>query len=73
MSSLSQTSSLYILIGCGQGGTILGQPHRVEELGDTEIPEEVFNQYLIGLKDSFRYIKYRICYSQLLWLVDCCR
>jgi hypothetical protein len=38
---------------CPPGGTMLGQPDKVAELGDTEIPEELFNQYLIGLKDTF--------------------
>lgn len=38
-----------------QGGTVLGQPARVEKIGETFIPYQVFKDYLRGLADS----KYR--------------
>eukprot|EP00118_Oscarella_pearsei_P001239 m.6955 g.6955 ORF g.6955 m.6955 type:complete len:468 (+) comp17295_c0_seq2:127-1530(+) len=38
---------------CPLGGTILGSPDRVINMGETQIPEEIFNEYLISLKDKF--------------------
>ena len=31
---------------CGPGGTVMGQPGSVEDLGETDIPESVFQDYL---------------------------
>lgn len=40
-----------------QGGTVLGQPTRVERIGDTFIPFQVFKDYLRGLAEStFRWV-----------------
>ncbi|XP_031571361.1 uncharacterized protein LOC116305562 [Actinia tenebrosa] len=46
---------------CRPGGTILGQPDEVINLGDTHIPEDVFMEYLRGLgADAFRADKYHL-------------
>ncbi|KAJ0177512.1 hypothetical protein K1T71_007521 [Dendrolimus kikuchii] len=37
------------ITSCAPGGTQLGQPHRVERLGDTFVPFEVFVDYIQGL------------------------
>lgn len=36
-----------------QGGTIMGPPHKIEELGETQIPQEVFTDYLFDLSSNF--------------------
>ena len=36
----------------------MGQPHKVEELGDTEVPEELFQEYLFDLGPKFGYVLY---------------
>lgn len=38
---------------CAPGGTIMGAPHRVEELGETQIPEEIFQEYLTDLAPQY--------------------
>lgn len=38
-----------------QGGTVIGPPHKVEDLGETEVPEEVFHDYLKDISDQFRF------------------
>lgn len=43
-----------LLLGV-QGGTILGQPHQVQELGETEVPEDLFQEFLIDLGPRFGY------------------
>lgn len=35
-----------------QGGTVLGEPQRVEKLGDTFLPYSVFLEYINGLGTS---------------------
>ena len=43
---------------CFQGTTVLGNPTKVEQIGDTFIPYQVFKDYLRGLAESsFRYEK----------------
>lgn len=38
-----------------QGGTILGEPDKIIELGQTQIPEAVFTDFLKGLgTEAFR-------------------
>ncbi|GFR74745.1 desumoylating isopeptidase 1 [Elysia marginata] len=46
---------------CGPGGTIMGQPHQVEDLGTTEIPFDVFMEYLEELsRTSFKGSTYHL-------------
>ncbi|KAK6624173.1 hypothetical protein RUM44_011031 [Polyplax serrata] len=37
---------------CPVGGTTLGQPHEIINLGETFVPYALFNEYLQGLKES---------------------
>ncbi len=37
-----------------QGGTIMGSPHKIEDLGETEIPQDVFMDYIFDLQDQFQ-------------------
>uniref|UniRef100_A0A1L8E5S5 Putative muscle system process n=1 Tax=Nyssomyia neivai TaxID=330878 RepID=A0A1L8E5S5_9DIPT len=47
---------------CPPGGTVLGAPHKVEKIGETFIPFQVFKDYVRGLAEStFR----GSCYSLL--------
>ena len=39
-----------------QGGTIMGPPHKVEVLGETEIPQDIFQEYLFDLGPQFGYV-----------------
>jgi hypothetical protein len=32
---------------------MMGAPHKVEELGETQIPEEIFIEYLMDLAPQF--------------------
>lgn len=41
---------------------IIGPPHRIEDLGHTEIPEEIFLEYLKEIGDKFWYEDYRFCF-----------
>lgn len=34
----------------------MGAPHRVEELGETQIPEEIFQEYLTDLAPQYGYV-----------------
>ncbi|XP_047105512.1 uncharacterized protein LOC124774896 isoform X2 [Schistocerca piceifrons] len=46
---------------CNPGGTVLGDPDRVIDLGETYIPYPVFLEYILGLGEStFRPISYDI-------------
>jgi len=38
-----------------QGGTILGQPLKVQDMGDTHITLDVFEEFLRGKQPRFRY------------------
>ncbi len=31
----------------------MGPPHKVEELGDTEVPEDIYREYLFDLAPKF--------------------
>ena len=43
----------FLLLQCG---TILGEPDEIQDMGATQIPEDVFQQYLIGLSEKdFRW------------------
>ena len=35
-----------------QGGTLLGEPDRVEELGQSQVPYQLFLEYIFGLGES---------------------
>ncbi|XP_013886840.1 desumoylating isopeptidase 1 [Austrofundulus limnaeus] len=37
---------------CAPGGTILGQPDLVVDMGSTEVPEDIFTEYLTSLSES---------------------
>ncbi|OPL20552.1 hypothetical protein AM593_08956, partial [Mytilus galloprovincialis] len=37
---------------CRPGGTVLGQPDQIEHLGTTQIPKEMFHNYLLELGQS---------------------
>uniref|UniRef100_A0A3P8ZN40 palmitoyl-protein hydrolase n=1 Tax=Esox lucius TaxID=8010 RepID=A0A3P8ZN40_ESOLU len=46
---------------CSPGGTMLGSPDTVVELGNTEVTEEIFMDYLSSLGEStYRGDKYRL-------------
>ncbi|KAM3592597.1 uncharacterized protein V6R79_021833 [Siganus canaliculatus] len=46
---------------CPPGGTLLGQPDSIVDLGSTEVPEELFKEYLISLGEStYRNDKYNL-------------
>uniref|UniRef100_A0A0B7AU60 PPPDE domain-containing protein n=1 Tax=Arion vulgaris TaxID=1028688 RepID=A0A0B7AU60_9EUPU len=46
---------------CGPGGTILGQPTQIVDLGKTEIPFDVFMEFLQELSDTtYRPEKYHL-------------
>lgn len=34
----------------------MGPPHKVEDLGETEIPQEVFMDYIFDLQDQFQLV-----------------
>ncbi|ESO05912.1 hypothetical protein HELRODRAFT_64188, partial [Helobdella robusta] len=43
------------------GGTILGHTYRIHNMGKTEVPKELFEEYLRDLADDkFRYDKYHL-------------
>ena len=33
----------------------MGPPHQVEDLGETDVPEEIFRDYLKDISAQFRY------------------
>ncbi|XP_018023450.1 uncharacterized protein LOC108679354 isoform X3 [Hyalella azteca] len=37
---------------CKPGGTILGEPDRIEELGESQVPYQLFLEYIFGLGES---------------------
>uniref|UniRef100_A0A3Q2ZGB3 palmitoyl-protein hydrolase n=1 Tax=Kryptolebias marmoratus TaxID=37003 RepID=A0A3Q2ZGB3_KRYMA len=37
---------------CAPGGTVLGQPDSVVDMGSTEVPEDIFTEYLTSLSES---------------------
>ncbi|XP_065838160.1 uncharacterized protein [Oscarella lobularis] len=45
---------------CPPGGTILGTPDQVIDMGNSHVPEEIFNEYLISLKDDFSPSSYHL-------------
>ncbi|XP_064394250.1 desumoylating isopeptidase 1-like [Halichondria panicea] len=45
---------------CPPGGTIMGPPNKVEDLGETGIPQEIFMEYLFELQDQFQPEKYNL-------------
>ncbi|XP_070783103.1 desumoylating isopeptidase 1-like [Enoplosus armatus] len=46
---------------CSPGGTPLGQPDSIVDLGSTEVPEEIFMEYLTSLAEStYRGDKYNL-------------
>lgn len=40
------------ITSCLPGGTMLGQPDQIENLGKTEIPFSIFQEYLFALGES---------------------
>ncbi|CAG0917057.1 unnamed protein product [Notodromas monacha] len=46
---------------CDPGGTILGEPNEIEILGETQIPQDVFQEFLTELEsERFRGSKYHL-------------
>nr|XP_046233334.1 desumoylating isopeptidase 1b [Scatophagus argus] len=46
---------------CSPGGMALGQPDCIVDLGSTEVPAEIFTEYLISLAEStYRSDKYNL-------------
>ena len=41
----------------------MGQPHNVCDLGETEVPFEVFQDFLFDLRDKFKYVIGTSCTS----------
>ena len=37
-----------------QGGTILGQPHKIQEMGETHVSLNLFEEFLQGKQPRFR-------------------
>ena len=35
----------------------MGPPHKIEELGETQIPQEIFTDYLFDLSSNFTSVK----------------
>ncbi|KAG9338852.1 hypothetical protein JZ751_025292 [Albula glossodonta] len=49
------------ITSCMPGGTMLGEPNSVVELGSTEVTEEIFMEYLSSLGEStYRGDRYRL-------------
>lgn len=46
---------------CLQGGTIIGQPDKIEDIGETQIPQDLFFEYLFDLGPQFTYATYWHC------------
>lgn len=45
-----------------QGGTILGTPDSIEDMGITQVPYEMFHSYLGQLAaNNFRYLLHSCC------------
>lgn len=42
----------------------MGQPHKIEDLGETEIPQDIFQEYLIDMSPQFRYASWDMYYSR---------
>merc|ERR1719348_1337424 len=46
---------------CPPGGTMLGQPMKIEDLGETQITEDIFKDYLYNQsRDRFRGDRYNL-------------
>ena len=46
--------------------SVAGQPLKIEDLGETQIPFEVFNEYLLThSKDRFSYRSFKISNSEI--------
>uniref|UniRef100_A0A8B9PVY3 palmitoyl-protein hydrolase n=1 Tax=Apteryx owenii TaxID=8824 RepID=A0A8B9PVY3_APTOW len=53
---------------CAPGGTLLGPPDSVVDLGNTEVTEEIFLEYLSSLGESmFRNLTSLILRKNILW------
>ncbi|XP_034050663.1 desumoylating isopeptidase 1b [Thalassophryne amazonica] len=49
------------IINCPPGGTVLGEPDSIVDLGSTEVPAELFMEYLSSLAEStYRGDKYNL-------------
>ncbi|KAM8888174.1 desumoylating isopeptidase 1-like [Synchiropus picturatus] len=49
------------ILNCSPGSSFLGQPDRVIHLGSTEVPADIFKEYLRSLKEStYRGDKYNL-------------
>ncbi|XP_047465832.1 desumoylating isopeptidase 1b [Mugil cephalus] len=49
------------IVNCAPGGTPLGEPGSIVDLGATEVPEEIFMEYLTSLASStYRGDKYNL-------------
>ncbi|XP_023670351.1 desumoylating isopeptidase 1 [Paramormyrops kingsleyae] len=49
------------ITGCSPGGTLLGEPNTIVDLGSTEVTEEIFMEYLSSLGEStYRADRYRL-------------
>ncbi|XP_003383659.1 PREDICTED: desumoylating isopeptidase 1-like [Amphimedon queenslandica] len=42
------------------GGTVMGPPHQVEDLGETDVPEEIFRDYLKDISAQFSNQTYNL-------------
>lgn len=62
LSSAAFCESLCLLCVC-QGGTMLGPPDTVVELGETEVSEEIFMDYLSSLGESTYRSSIRLFFS----------
>ncbi|KAF4106626.1 desumoylating isopeptidase 1b isoform X1 [Onychostoma macrolepis] len=49
------------IMSCFPGGTILGMPDSIVDLGNTEVPRDLFQEYLSSLREStYRPEKYHL-------------
>ena len=52
-----------------QGQTMAGQPDKIEDLGETHIPQEIFTEYLFDLMPQFSYVPLFSSPSSFLFLL----
>ena len=48
------TNSQFELLSFNQGGTMLGQPHKIQEVGETHVSLNLFEEFLQGKQPRFR-------------------
>ena len=44
----------FVIYSYYQGGTILGQPYKIQEMGETHVSFNLFKEFLQGKQQRFR-------------------